>query len=104
MGPFGTRLLQWAMSGSLTLWQLRSVLISQSHVMTKDHADVPSLDFSLRYCAELGSWWWEAGNQPKAVIQGEPALALALPLPLPLICPITLAEIARAVPTGAQKS
>lgn len=41
------------MSGSVFLWQPVSVLMSQAHVTTKDHADVPDLDCHLKDHVEL---------------------------------------------------
>ena len=46
-------LLPGNMSGSVILLQLVSVLMSQTHITTKGHVDVPGLDCFLRNYAEL---------------------------------------------------
>lgn len=60
-------LLPKAMSGSLTLQQQRSVLMSVAHATTKDHVEVPSLRCYLDPC-----------RCPKAV-QNHPALTSCRP-------------------------
>lgn len=46
-------LLLGAMSGSLVLWQLGAMLMSQACVSTEGHADITGLGYPLRHCAEL---------------------------------------------------
>lgn len=49
----GYMLLLKAMSESVVLWHLGSVLVSQASVTTKGHVDVPGLDCCLWHFAEL---------------------------------------------------
>lgn len=53
MGTSGLKLLLGAISGSVILWQLGPVLMSQAHTITKSHVHIPGLDCCLRHCAEL---------------------------------------------------
>lgn len=45
-------LLLGAMFEFMVLWS-RSVLVSQAHIATKDYANVPYLNLSLRHCSDL---------------------------------------------------
>lgn len=46
-------LLLGAMSRYMVLWHLGSVLMSQTSVTTRGHAELPGLGCCLRQCADL---------------------------------------------------
>lgn len=81
MGTSGLRLLLGLMSGSMILWQLGFLWLSQAHVTTKDHTDVLGLHCCLMVCVKVAlpharHHTWKSGSSSAIGWHGKGRAAL----------------------------